>query len=59
MRFPHAPIQIVIPLAPGGSMNTETRVYTQKLMETVRRQNVTDYRPGAGTTIGAAYVSIM
>ena len=32
-------------------------MYTQKLAETVRWQVVTDYRPGAGTTIGAAYVA--
>jgi len=56
-RFPSRAITMIVPLAPGASVDIETRMYSLKLTELLRSQVVVDYKPGAGTTLGAAYVA--
>lgn len=55
--YPSKPVTIIIPVSPGGAVDAEGRLYGQKLSESLGRQFVNDYKPGAGTTIGAAYVA--
>jgi tripartite-type tricarboxylate transporter receptor subunit TctC len=55
--WPAKPVMIVIPFTPGGSTDTEGRLYTQKMGENLGRSFVMDYKPGAATTIGTAYVA--
>ena len=54
--FPAKPITLIVPLAPGASVDIETRMYASKLAEQLRSQVLVDFKPGAGTTLGAAYV---
>ena len=51
------PITIVISTGPGASNDLETRMYGSKLTELTGTQVIADYKPGAGTTIAAAYVA--
>ncbi len=51
------PIMMVIPTGPGASNDLETRMYGQKLTELTGQAFIADYKPGAGTTLAAAYVA--
>lgn len=55
--YPTRPVTVVIAFGPGASTDTETRIYTQKLTEYTGRPFIIDYKPGAGTTVGNAYVA--
>jgi tripartite-type tricarboxylate transporter receptor subunit TctC len=55
--WPTRPVRIVAPFAPGGGTDIMGRVLTQKLSENVGGTYVLENRPGAGATVGAAYVA--
>lgn len=55
--YPTRPVSVVIPFAAGGTTDNEARLYTQKLQESTGQPFVFDFRSGAGTTIGLAYVA--
>ena len=55
--YPSRPVTIIVPLSPGAAVDIETRLYAQKLSENTGRPFLVDYKPGAGTTIGAAHVA--
>ncbi len=54
--WPARPVTMIVPLSPGAAVDIETRMYAQKLSESMGRPFLVDYKPGAGTTIGAAFV---
>ena len=56
--FPKAPVKIVIPFPPGGPTDTVGRLLAVKLQETWGQPVVIDYKPGAGTVIGAVLQSM-
>lgn len=55
--YPSRPITIIVPFAAGGPVDTDTRRYAARLSEQLGQQVLVDYRPGAGTSIGAGYVA--
>jgi len=55
--FPKGPVKIIIPFPPGGPTDTIGRQLAQKLQETWGQPVVIDYKPGAGTAIGADFVA--
>ena len=55
--YPTRPITIVIPFAPGGGTETETRLYAQRITETEGYTLLVENRSGAAGTIGTAYVA--
>jgi tripartite-type tricarboxylate transporter receptor subunit TctC len=55
--YPARPITVIVPFAAGGPVDTDTRRYAARLSEMIGQSVVVDYRPGAGTSIGAAYVA--
>lgn len=55
--YPSRPVSVVIPFAAGGTTDNEARLYTQKLQEFTGQPFVFDFRPGAGTSIGLAFVA--
>ena len=55
--FPTKSVRIVIPFSPGGSADLQARTLGQKLTEIWGQSVVIDPKPGAGTTIGAAYAA--
>ncbi|MFZ4289826.1 Bug family tripartite tricarboxylate transporter substrate binding protein [Variovorax sp. HJSM1_2] len=55
--FPTRPISLVIPFPPGGATDVLGRVIGQKIGQELGQPVVVENRAGAGTIIGAAYVS--
>ena len=55
--FPAKPVTVIVPFAAGGPVDLETRMYTARLAELLGQQFIVDYRPGGGTSIGAAHVA--
>jgi len=55
--YPSKPITVIVPFAAGGPVDTDTRRYTARLSTLLGQPIVVDYRPGAGTSIGAQHVA--
>ena len=55
--FPSKPVRIFIPFSPGGSADLQARTLGQKLGEQWGQTVLVESKPGAGTTIGAAYAA--
>jgi tripartite-type tricarboxylate transporter receptor subunit TctC len=51
-HYPNRPVRVLVPLAPGGGMDTVARGLAQRLGETLGQNFVVDNRPGAGSQIG-------
>src|SRR5262245_17200342 len=45
-EFPTKPIRVLVPYAPGGVVDTSTRIVTNKMVERMGWQIVVDNRPG-------------
>ena len=50
--FPSKPLRLIIPFAPGGSVDIVARLAAQKLGDRLGRQVVAENRAGAGAVIG-------
>jgi tripartite-type tricarboxylate transporter receptor subunit TctC len=51
-RYPDKPIKIIVPFAPGGSVDVVARVIGQKMQERWGQPVIIESRPGASTLIG-------
>ncbi|MDS1138814.1 tripartite tricarboxylate transporter substrate binding protein [Pusillimonas sp. SM2304] len=51
-NYPEKPIKIIVPFAPGGSVDTLARVIGQKMQEHWGQPVLVESRPGASTLIG-------
>ena len=56
-EYPSKPVRIVVAWAPGGAVDTVTRIIGQKLNELWKQPIIVDNRGGAGGNIGAAAVA--
>jgi len=54
--YPTRPIRVIIGIAPGGGLDTITRVASQKLSERIGQTAVVDNRPGGGTVLASDLV---
>lgn len=54
--FPTRPIRIIVTSAPGGLLDTTTRIVAQKLGEKLSQQIVVENRPGAGGLVAIRFV---
>lgn len=54
VKWPEKPVRLIVPLAPGGSVDTVARIIATRLSEKFGEQFVVDNRPGAGATVGIA-----
>lgn len=55
--YPNRVVRLVIPFPPGGSSDATARVLADQLSKLWKSQVIIENKPGAGTTIGAAYVA--
>lgn len=55
--WPLRPLRAVVGFAPGGGVDLAARVVTRRLAEVLGQQMVVENRPGAGSTVAAAYVA--
>jgi tripartite-type tricarboxylate transporter receptor subunit TctC len=56
-NFPAKPVTIIVPYSPGSATETEVRIYAQKMTEIMGQSFLVEFKPGAGATLGAAYVA--
>ena len=56
-KYPVQPVRVIVSVAPGGGLDTFSRLLARELAERTGQQFVVDNRPGAGTTIGTAAVA--
>src|SRR6201996_3889271 len=57
LDFPTRVVRIIVPYAPGGSAEAQARTLAEGLTQVWKQQVIVEDKPGAGTTIGAAYVA--
>lgn len=55
--YPDKSVRVVVPFAPGGSVDTTARVISQQLTEQLGKPFIVDNRTGASGTIGNAIVA--
>lgn len=56
-EYPSRPIRVLVGFAPGGNVDTSTRIVTRRLSEVLGAQVVVDNKPGAGGNIAADTVA--
>src|SRR5437870_9369809 len=54
--YPSKPIRILVPFAPGGAVDTSTRILTQKMSERLGWNFVVENRPGGNGFIATTAV---
>ena len=54
--YPNKPVRIIVNVAPGGGVDTATRIIADKLRARLGQPFVVENRPGAGGNIGADVV---
>lgn len=55
--YPTRPVKIIVGYAPGGNVDTPTRIVGRKLAENLKVAVVVENKPGAGGNVGAAFVA--
>ena len=55
--YPSRPIRLIVPLPPGGTIDTTGRLIAQHLSERLGQNVIVDNRPGAGTSVGLKAVA--
>ncbi len=56
-RYPSRPIELVVPMAPGGSNDTSARIYSDDLSKALKVPVIVVNRPGGTGIMGATYVA--
>jgi tripartite-type tricarboxylate transporter receptor subunit TctC len=55
--YPTKPVRLINPNPPGGAIDIQARIYSQKLSELWGQSVVVDYRTGGGTLVGMEHVA--
>jgi tripartite-type tricarboxylate transporter receptor subunit TctC len=57
LDYPTKYVRIIVPYAPGGSAESQARTLAEELSRIWKQQVIVEDKPGAGTTMGAAFVA--
>jgi len=55
--YPNKPVRIIVNVAPGGGVDTATRIIADKLRARLGQPFVVENRPGAGGTLGVGAIA--
>ncbi len=55
--YPVKPVRMIVPSAPGGSVDTLARIVAQKMTDSLRQQVVVENRSGSGGVVGTELVA--
>jgi len=55
--YPVKPVRIIVPLAPGGTVDIVARSLAQRLTETLGQQIIVENRPGVSSLVGTQFVA--
>lgn len=55
--YPSKPIKVIVPYAPGGVVDVQTRAVTQVMEKLLKQTIIVEPRPGASGSIAAEYVA--
>jgi tripartite-type tricarboxylate transporter receptor subunit TctC len=55
--YPTKSVRLINPNPPGGAIDIQARIYSQKLQELWNQSVVVDYRTGGGTLVGMEHVA--
>lgn len=56
-QYPSRPVRVIVPLSPGGGVDTIARVISEHYSQVMGQRFIVDNRPGAGGTIGVETVA--
>ncbi|WP_144631810.1 Bug family tripartite tricarboxylate transporter substrate binding protein [Bordetella genomosp. 13] len=55
--YPNKAIELVVPFAPGGTVNLTARMLAQRMSDMLGQPVIVENKPGAGGNIGAGYAA--
>ena len=55
--YPTKPIQLISPYVPGSTTDRDGRIWGQKMSDALGKPVLLDFKPGAGSTVGTAFVA--
>ena len=55
--YPSKPVLVIVPYVPGGAAGNEARLEATKMGSLMGQPFLVDFKPGAGTTVGTAFVA--
>src|SRR5689334_20401642 len=56
-QYPQRPVRVIVPLTPGGGVDTIARIIADHYSQVMGQRYIVDNRPGAGGTIGVETVA--
>lgn len=56
-QYPQRPVRVIVPLSPGGGVDTIARIIADHYSQAMGQRFIVDNRPGAGGTIGVETVA--
>jgi tripartite-type tricarboxylate transporter receptor subunit TctC len=56
-QYPQRPVRVIVPLTPGGGVDTLARIISDHFSQTLGQRFIVDNRPGAGGSIGVETVA--
>jgi tripartite-type tricarboxylate transporter receptor subunit TctC len=56
-QFPNKPVRVIVPVAPGGNVDSVMRLISGKLSEGLGQSVILENKPGASTNIGNEFVA--